>query len=216
MRFVRLGVWARGALVVFVALGASACTSGLEGAAVGSSPAAPVASTPAPPLQVASGPTPPNQYGGAANLLSNPSFEQGAYPWQPFPKSSLETTHKPRRFGHAALLVGPTQFKPFGAQARVITNPARSRTYAASAWVKGSPSLAGGRIYIELWGLTAHGPLTFASAQGTVTGRWQHLHVSGRPTVPHAESLGVWIYVTSSISLTSWFAVDGVDVTERR
>jgi hypothetical protein len=215
MRSVRLGVWARGALVVFVALGASACTSGLQGAAVGYTPP-PVASGPAPPVQVASGPTPPNHYGGAANLLSNPSFELGAAPWQPFPKSSLETTHRPRRFGHAALLVGPTQFKPFGAQVRVVSSPARRRTYTASAWVKGSRSLVGGRINIELWGLTAHGPVTFASTPGTVTGRWQRLHVSGRPTLPHAESLGLFIYASSSFSLTSWFAVDGVDVTETR
>jgi hypothetical protein len=216
MRSVRLGVWARGALVLFVALGASACTSGLQGAAVGSSPA-PVVSAPAPPPQIAPGPTPPNQYGGTANLLYNPSFEQGSYPWQPFPKSSLELTHRPRRFGHTALLVGPTEFKPFGAQVRIVSNPPRSRTYAASAWVKGSRSLVGGRIYIELWGLTAgNRPMTFASVAGTVTGRWQHLHVSGKPSVAHAESLGVWIYATSSISLTSWFAVDGVDVIEGR
>ncbi|MGH3010153.1 MAG: hypothetical protein ACRDLM_12215 [Gaiellaceae bacterium] len=213
----RLGVWARGAVVVFVALGASACTSGLEGAAVGSSPPpATVTVAPAPPFQAAQSPTPPNHYGGAANLLSNPSFEHDSLPWQPFPKSSLELTRRPRRFGHKALLVGPTAFKPFGAQVRVISNPTRSRTYAASAWVKGSRSLVGGRIYIQLWGMTAHGPVGFAAVPRTVTGRWQRLRVSGKPTLPHPLSLGVWIYATTSIALSGWFAVDGVDVTEGR
>ncbi len=213
----RPGLWACAGLFVVV-LGATACTSGLQGAAVGSQSGGGGVVTVYSPLPgVASGPTPPTQYGGAKNLLFNGSFEEGNYPWQPFTGSSLLLSHKPRRFNKTALLVKPTTFKPFGAQAEVIASPGRRTTYALRAWVKGSPSLVGGQITAQLYALTAgRQPVPFASVTQRVTGRWQRLYAHGKPTLAHASYLGVWIFATSSISLNGWFAMDGVDITQNR
>jgi hypothetical protein len=158
---------------------ATACATGLSGAAVGA-PSPPAPGTPV-----------------GVNLLPNGSFTAGTDPWLSNEAANLYVTTA--LFPSTVLVLQPTApGSPFSAKAVVTTTPSKGQKYRFEAWMKGSPDLVGTPVQIELDVVETTTPTTGPPTTQSVVmaqefrplGRdWRHFSLTG--VVPSAGASNV-------------------------
>jgi hypothetical protein len=187
-------------MVLLVVCGtATACATGLSGAAV-VAPPPPAATTPV-----------------GVNLLPNAGFTAGTTPWVSNEAANLYVTNA--LIPSTALVLQPTTpGSTFSAKAVVTTTPSKGEKYSFEAWMKGSPDLVGAQVQIELDAEATTTPTTGPPTAQMVTmaqefrqlGRhWRHFSVTG--VVPFAGATNVTaIVAVQSRSKYSRLALNGV------
>jgi hypothetical protein len=182
------------AVLLLVCGTATACATGLSGAAVGAPP------PPAPKTPV------------GVNLLPNSSFTAGTAPWESNEAASLFVTSA--LAPSTALLLRPTApGGVFSAKAVVTTTPSEGQKYSFEVWMKGSPDLVGVSAQVGLGALEMTTPtsgqmVAVAQKSGPLARGWRHFSVQG--AVPFAGATNVTaIIAVQSKSKHSWLALSG-------
>lgn len=192
---VRLGLLC--VVLLLVCGTATACATGLSGAAVGA--AQPPSRAPTTPVGV--------------NLLPNGSFTAGPAPWLSNEAADLAVT-RTLAPSTALLLLPTTPGSVFSAKAVVTTTPSTGQKYSFVGWMKGSPDLVGARVQIVLGALQMTGVatgvmVTMAQKYQPLRRHWRHFAIRG--VVPNVGATNVTaIVAVQSRSKHSWLALSGV------
>lgn len=184
------------AVLLLICGTATACATGLSGAAVG----APPPKTPGTPIGV--------------NLLPNTSFTAGTAPWLSNEAANLSVASLP--VPSPVLMLEPTTpGGVFSAKVVVTTTPSESEKYSFEGLVKGSPDLVGTPVQVILGALEMTSPttgqmVTMAQKSPRLGRHWRHFSVTG--LVPNGGASNVTaIVAVQSRSKHSWLALDSVD-----
>jgi Carbohydrate binding domain len=157
----------------------------------------------------------PRRYGGAANYITNPSFETGLTPWQPWGENSrIEITRTARKIGRASARVRAVSAAPYGiVDVSAVSSPASGDDFALSVWVRAAERPK--KIVVLLQGSRPQSQaLVVARSSRLVTpASWRQIRVSGAVRAAHVTALDAYVLVMNSIGTGDGFLVDGVSLT---
>lgn len=155
----------------------------------------------------------PNQYGGAANFVNNPSFERTLEPWTPYsPSSYARRGDTASRTGIAAAGVVALGASPYGLQyVGVVASPSYGERFIFSSWVRSidRPKLI--TLLVESLGPSnAQSPEIIVKKRFPIDKRWRRFRVTGTERRRDRTLVVVAVFVDRSVAAGDGFLVDDV------